>query len=62
MVMMYVEVMLIKRLVHNKLACQFVDARNRKTQNHTVLDSTSGVLTYSSVDLNIQIDFSKSNA
>ena len=60
--MMFVVPMLIKKLVLNKLACQFVDTHTRKTQNHMVLDSTIGVLTYSNVDLSIQIDFSKSNA
>jgi len=45
MVTMFVEVMLIKKLVLNKLACQFVDTHTRKTQNHMVLDSTFGVLT-----------------
>jgi hypothetical protein len=62
MVMMFAVVTLTKKLVLNKLACQFVDAHIRKTQNHMVLDSTIGVLTYSNVDLSIQIDFSKSNA
>ena len=49
MVMMFVVAMLIKKLVLNKLACQFVDTHTRKTQNHMVLDSTIGALTQCSI-------------